>query len=80
MSAHPNAAPMEQPVYSNIAFTLFIHACEAASGKNYTILIEDLIAEPLGMTNTRPSPGDDNRAVIPPVESSWGSDYGANAP
>ena len=71
---------MEQPVYSNVAFTLFIHASESAMGKNYTALIADFIAEPLGLKNTRPSPGDDGRAVIPPVENSWGSDYGANAP
>lgn len=80
MSARPNGAPMEEPVYSNIAFTLFIYACEAVTGKIYTTLIEDFIAEPLGMKSTRPSPGDSDQAVIPPVESSWGSDYGANAP
>ncbi|SPO06324.1 uncharacterized protein DNG_09013 [Cephalotrichum gorgonifer] len=80
LNARPNAAPMEQPVYSNLAFTLFILACEAATGKNYTTLVKDLIAEPLGMKNTSPSPGDSSRAVIPPVDNSWGSDYGINAP
>jgi hypothetical protein len=32
------------------------------------------------MTNTGISPGNDEKAVIPPTDSSWGSDYGDNAP
>jgi actin-related protein 6 len=71
---------MERPAYSNIAFTIFTLAIQEATGKNYTELVADIVSGPLDLHNTLPSPGDDNKAVIPPGESSWGSDYGYNAP
>lgn len=80
LMSNPTTLPMTRPAYSNIAFGLFILAVEKATGKNYTQLIRDLISEPLGLQNTFPSPGDTQKAVIPPVENSWGSDYGINAP
>lgn len=79
LSIHPVAPPETRPVYSSIAFTLFIYALEAQTGKNYTELVHDISAS-LNLTSTFPSPGDDNLAVIPPVDNSWGSDYGVNAP
>lgn len=80
LNQHPITAPMERPAYSNIAFTIFVMALEEATGKNYTQMIDDFVVKPLDMQNTLPSPGDDDKAVIPPGESSWGSDYGLNAP
>ena len=80
IAQYPVTAPMERPAYSNIAFTIFAMALEEATGKNYTQLVADILSKPLGLENTLPSPGDDKKAVIPPGESSWGSDYGYNVP
>lgn len=80
LKSNPTSELMTQPAYSNVAFSLFILAVEQATGKNYTQLIRELISEPLGLQNTFPSLGDSQKAVIPPVESTWGSDYGINAP
>lgn len=71
---------MVRPVYSSVSFTLFIYALQAHTGKNYTELVKEYVTSPLGMPSTFPSPGDDDQAVIPPIENSWGSDYGDNAP
>jgi len=66
-------------VYSNIAFTLLMYAVEVHTGKDYTQLVRDFSAA-LGMSSTRPSPGEDALAVIPPMANTWGADYGDNAP
>lgn len=71
---------MERPAYSNIAFVVFTMALQEATGKNYTELVADIVSKPLDLRSTLPSPGDDDKAVIPPGESSWGADYGYNAP
>ncbi|KAI1354720.1 beta-lactamase/transpeptidase-like protein [Xylaria sp. FL0043] len=78
--SYPVAQPAERPVYSNIAFTLLMYAVEAHTGMNYSELLETYVSGPLGLSNTVVSPGDDAKAVIPPVDNSWGSDYGDNAP
>ncbi|KAI1271925.1 beta-lactamase/transpeptidase-like protein [Xylaria sp. FL0933] len=70
----------DAPVYSNIAFTLLMYAVEARTGMNYSGLLQTYVSGPLGLTNTVVSPGDDAKAVIPPVDNSWGSDYGDNTP
>ena len=80
LDVYPVAPPQQRPVYSNIAFTLFIYAIEEQTGKNYTELLQELLIEPLGLSNTLATPGVDEQAVIPPVENSWGSNYGDNAP
>ncbi|KAF2966856.1 hypothetical protein GQX73_g6722 [Xylaria multiplex] len=80
VESYPVAQPGERPVYSNIAFTLLMYAVEARTGKNYSELLEAYVTEPLGLRNTVVSPGDDDKAVIPPVDNSWGSNYGDNAP
>lgn len=80
MSSIAISAVGERPSYSSIGMTLNSLAIEQATGKDYAAQIRDYIAEPLGLTSTFPSPGDSDQAVIPPVESSWGSDYGLNAP
>lgn len=72
--------PGGRPAYSNAAFALVALAVEAHTGKNYTQQVHDLVSAPLGLTSTRPSPGDDAKAVIPPGASSWGASYGINAP
>lgn len=76
------APPYARPVYSNAAFRIISHALEAATGKNYSVLIRELVTGPLGMTNTLATtpPNGDEGAVIPPVENNWGGDYGANVP
>lgn len=78
--AYPVAAVNERPAYSNIAFAVILMALENTTGKNYTELVDEHFAKPLGLENTFPSPGDDIKAVIPPGDSSWGSDYGYNTP
>lgn len=80
LKVHPVSEPMVRPVYSSVSFTLFIYALQAHTGKNYTELVKEYVTSPLGMPSTFPSPGDDDQAVIPPIENSWGSDYGDNAP
>ncbi|KAK4153517.1 beta-lactamase/transpeptidase-like protein [Chaetomidium leptoderma] len=80
LTSRPIARPQSRPVYSNIAYTILAYAIEAATGKDYATALHDLVTAPLHMPSTAPSPGNDDRAVIPPVDSSWGSDYGANAP
>ncbi|KAI0535261.1 beta-lactamase/transpeptidase-like protein [Xylaria digitata] len=80
VESYPVAQPGERPVYSNIAFTLLMYAVEARTGKNYSELLESYVSGPLGLRNTVVSPGDDDKAVIPPVDNSWGSNYGDNAP
>ena len=77
---YPVAPPAKTPVYSSIAFDTFVLALERATGKNYSELLDEHIISPLGLQNTGPSPGDDDVAVIPAGESTWGSDYGLHAP
>ncbi|KAJ3565467.1 hypothetical protein NPX13_g7494 [Xylaria arbuscula] len=80
LRSYPVAQPAERPVYSNIAFTLLMYAVEARTGTGYSELLQAYVSDPLGLKNTGVSPGDDEKAVIPPVDNSWGSDYGDNAP
>ncbi|KAK0613264.1 beta-lactamase/transpeptidase-like protein [Immersiella caudata] len=77
--SHPIAPPHSRPVYSNVAFTLLMYAVESVTGKNMTQLFGDFSAA-LGMFSTRPSPGDEHLAVIPPVDNTWGADFGDNVP
>jgi CubicO group peptidase (beta-lactamase class C family) len=56
------------------------YAVQAHTGKNFTQLLQEFLTKPLGLTNFGASPGDDTKAVIPPGDNSWGSDYGDNAP
>ncbi|KAI9151424.1 Beta-lactamase-like protein [Paramyrothecium foliicola] len=79
-NVYPQGAPMGHPAYSNIAFTILSIAIEKATGKNYSQTIDEFVAKPLGLKSTFLSPGDDDRAVIPPGDNSWGSDFGVNAP
>jgi CubicO group peptidase (beta-lactamase class C family) len=65
---HPITAPMERPVYSNSAFVILGMALERYTGKNYTQLVEEVVADPLDLQSF-PSPGVDEKAVIPPVDS-----------
>jgi CubicO group peptidase (beta-lactamase class C family) len=71
---------MERPAYSNVAFSIYVLALEVATGKNYSQLLNEYLVTPFGLMNTLPSPGDSDKAVIPPGENTWGSDYGINAP
>lgn len=80
LESYPVDQPQGRPVYSNIAFTLLAYAMQEQTGKNYSELLSSLATGPLGMSSTTESPGSDDRAVIPPGDSSWGSDYGENAP
>ncbi|RBR19564.1 uncharacterized protein FIESC28_05559 [Fusarium coffeatum] len=76
--SYPQTTPNERPAYSNMAFVLLGMALEEYTGKNFTQLLKE-VTGPLEMSNTFPSPGYDDKAVIPP-DSSWGSDYGLNTP
>ncbi len=76
ITSHPITMPFERPAYSNVAFTLFMLAVEQALGKNYVELLDEFITEPLGLFNTLPSPGNDSRAIVPPVYNVWGADFG----
>ena len=81
--ARPVAAPNERPAYSNAAFAVIFMALERATGKGYAELVREVLAEPLGMGSTvlsSSTSSNDSTAVIPPGESSWGSDYSYNAP
>ncbi|KAH6649431.1 beta-lactamase/transpeptidase-like protein [Chaetomium tenue] len=80
LTSDPQALPQARPVYSNIAYTLLAFALEAATGKDYATQLRDFLTTPLHMPSTLPSPGNDSLAVIPPVDNTWGSPYGDNAP
>jgi CubicO group peptidase (beta-lactamase class C family) len=79
-NSYPQTTPNERPAYSNIAFVLLGMALEEYTGKNFTQLLKEMVTDPLGMNSTFSSPGDDQSAVMPPGDSSWGSDYGLNTP
>ena len=81
-NSYPVAPAESRPVYSNVAFRIISYALEEATGgKNYSTLLQELVTGPLGMSNTLVSPPENNdTAVIPPGESTWGSDYGDNVP
>ncbi|KAM5383845.1 hypothetical protein ACJZ2D_001834 [Fusarium nematophilum] len=80
IKSYPQAAPMERPAYSNMAYVILGMALEEFTGKNFTQLVEEMVSEPLGLKNTFPSPGDDDKALVPPGDSSWGADYKENTP
>lgn len=69
-----------QPAYSNLVYYLFTLAIQESTGKNYTQLLRELVTEPYGLSSTRASPGDDSRAVIPPITNLWGVDYAHHVP
>lgn len=72
--------PNARPSYSSFSFTLLALCLEAHLGMNYSQLLEDTILGPLNLRNSGASPGDTERAAIPPGFSGWGTDYGLNAP
>ncbi|KAF4446888.1 beta-lactamase family protein [Fusarium austroafricanum] len=78
--SYPQTAPNERPAYSNMAFAILGMAMEEYTEKNFTQLLKEILTDPMGMNNTLPSPGDDDKAVIPSGDSSWGSDYKLNTP
>lgn len=80
LEIQPVTAPNHRPAYSTLSFALIALALEGETGKDYSQLLDELVLKPLGMTNTGVSPGDDEKAVIPSTQSSWGADYGLNAP
>lgn len=80
LSTHPVAPVNSRPVYSQLSFLIISLALERATGKNYSQLLHETVIQPLQLTNTGVSPGDSDRAVIPPGMSNWGSDFGLNAP
>ncbi|KAM0229467.1 hypothetical protein ACHAPO_010011 [Fusarium lateritium] len=78
--SYPQTTPNERPAYSNMAFVLIGMVLEGFTGKTFERLLQEIVTAPLNMNNTLASPGNDDNAVIPPGESSWGSDYGINTP
>ncbi|OBT81761.1 hypothetical protein VE02_09392 [Pseudogymnoascus sp. 03VT05] len=76
----PVTAPGLRPAYSTIFFALLSYAMEAATGKNFTQYLDEQVIKPLHLSDTGASPGNDKKAAIPPIENSWGSDYGDNLP
>ena len=79
-NVYPVTAPNERPAYSNVAFSLIAYSVEAVTGLTYEEQVQKYVAGPLGMTGTTPAPGDDAKGVIPPGETSWGTDYGFSTP
>lgn len=76
----PVVNPYDRPLYSQLSFQLLAYVMNATLGKNYAELLDELVITPLNLTNTGVSPGNDSRAVVPPLDNSWGADYGDNAP
>lgn len=79
-TSEPVTPVNSRPVYSQLSFLVFALCLEKATGKNYTQLLEETVIQPLNLTNTGVSPGNLDKAVVPPGMSSWGSDTGYNAP
>ncbi|KAM0418337.1 hypothetical protein ACHAPD_004696 [Fusarium lateritium] len=63
-----------------MAFVLVGMALEEYTGKAFERLLQEIVTDPLNMNSTFASPGNDSKAVIPPGDSNWGSDYGVNTP
>ncbi|KAM0550723.1 hypothetical protein ACHAPJ_008788 [Fusarium lateritium] len=78
--SYSQTTPNERPAYSNMAFVVLGMALEEYTGKNFTQLLKETATGPLDMNSTYPSPGNDDKAVIPPGDSSWGADYKENIP
>lgn len=79
----PVQKPYSQPVYSSLAFTFIAMALSRKTNTTYEALLDKMIVDPLGLSNTGVSPGDTNQAVIPPLDPTqqgWGADYGFSAP
>ncbi|KAJ5602730.1 hypothetical protein N7537_005686 [Penicillium hordei] len=82
-STLPVQQPYSQPIYSSLAFSLLGMALSRKTNKTYQVLLDIAIIRPIGLTNTGISPGDTEKAVIPPLDPTsqgWGADYGLNAP
>ncbi|UPK97081.1 hypothetical protein LCI18_008016 [Fusarium solani-melongenae] len=79
-TSYPQTAPNERPAYSNMAFVILGMALEEYTGKNFTQLVKEIVSDPMDLKSTYPSPGDSEKAVIPPGENSWGADYKENTP
>lgn len=83
-SALPIREPYDQPVYSTVAFSLLALALSGnENGKTYEQLLNEVVITPLGLSNTGVSPGNTEKAVIPPLsedKQGWGADYGFIAP
>ena len=83
-SALPVREAYDQPLYSTVAFTLLGLALSSnENGKSYAQLLDEIVNKPLGLLNTGVSPGNTEKAVIPPLsedKQGWGADYGFNAP
>jgi hypothetical protein len=80
LTSHPVTSPQQRPSYSQLSFTLLSYALSAKYNKTYGQLLDEYVVRPFNLNNTGASPGNSSLAVIPPVENSWGSDYGDNAP
>ncbi|KAK2805618.1 hypothetical protein FQN50_006134 [Emmonsiellopsis sp. PD_5] len=81
LDTSPVSVPFSRPIYSQLSYTLFISAISKEAGKDFDQLLDEMIIRPMGMANTGISPGDSEKAVIPPGDMvGWGSDYGINAP
>ncbi|EPS39734.1 hypothetical protein H072_6481 [Dactylellina haptotyla CBS 200.50] len=80
VKVNPATAVGERAVYSNLAFILISFALHNATGKNYTELLDELVIKPLNLNNTWESPGDNEKAVIPPVDNGWGLNYTLSVP
>ncbi|RMJ23989.1 Beta-lactamase [Aspergillus sp. HF37] len=76
----PVAPVNSRPAYSQLSFLVFALCLEKATGKSYAQLLNETIIQPLNLDNTGVSPGISEKAVIPPGSSSWGTDFGYNAP
>jgi len=76
LSLDPVSEPNRRPIYSGLGFNILTKALVGYSGKSYEQLLDELIVAPLKLTNTGASPGNDSRAVIPPVENWWGISSG----
>ncbi|KAL2868694.1 serine hydrolase domain-containing protein [Aspergillus lucknowensis] len=80
LSKDPVVPLNAKPIYSQLSFTLYTLCLEAHTGKNYSQLLDETIYSPFNLLNSGVSPGDTEKAAVPPGVSSWGSDYGFNAP
>lgn len=72
--------PNSNPVYSQLSFAIYTLCLEAHTGENYSQLLDETIYKPLNLLSSGISPGDTDRAAVPLGLTSWGSDFGFNAP
>ena len=76
----PVFEPYRTPAYSNAAFRILAYALEAAAGKSYARVLEELVTGPLNLTRTSTTTPSKDSGVITIGDGSWYQNLGDESP